>query len=1161
MGPSGSGKTTLLDLISARRKVGSLSGTLLVDGREPSEASIPYTAYVPQFDLHIPSFTVRETLVFAARLRMKGGEMEVDQKVNEIIEILGLESCQFTIVGSEIVSGISGGQLRRLSLGVEIITSPPLILLDEPTTGLDSSSSLELMTFIKTLSSSSTIICTIHQPTPIIFELFSQILMLSEGHVVFQGAPNDAVDHFTSSSLNFQFNGEYNPAEFLLDVASGSCLPSNSTSPLSPDYLETQFWSSSSGVEVSSKINQTLSSSYHPNKQHQRGAPPPSPSTFSHISTLCKREWSATFLNGEYFFSKLSKTISTGLLIGVIFFQRGLYATDSSNLMNEEGTDLTTNAYNTCSALFFTVMLLVLGNIETIPELFATKLLYTKEMDGKVFTPFSLWVALAFGKIPMFLLHHLFFSNIIYFMVGFNSSNASYWMYQLILFLTSLLSLSFAHLLSAYCSSPQSALGLYPPTFMFLSMFAGFSILIDDIPSHWKWASDVSYVRWVFEGLCKNEVDNYNQSHTLIKFYDYDVDVPISFCIMWIVVYMIVFNGLFYYFLIPSKSNLKYESAKNDTISDLEEDKINDEELNQPLISPSNNGSHPIPIGSVSNSRSRSSSIAFTPRMSSIVSSSSSSLGPRNIMGDVQNMTNGNHQQVYVDMNKKVWTQSIDSTSPTNPINMLRDSIPSLIRDREGSQKTDREESEESDYELVDRPSLNANPTCQTSFLNRSIERYSETTTTGNNMLTESDNSSINYFSNNSSAGLSPLSSFADALYFKDIELIIEEEVKELSYRRIRRKLGFKGRSGRPPSGLTSFATHHHTHGGSKLSEDMRYDAQRELSKVTEGDEDDLEDDSSILIDDFDIQETRSPSISSLTDFDIGQPPNLVQTSSLLKRVSGVAFSGEITIVLGGSGSGKSSLLRCISGRQRAGNVRGQVFLDGRSINLGSSCSAISFVHQMDVLFPFLTVRETLMFASKLRDIELEDEKHEKRVYEIIKQMGLEERVDVIVGGVGAGGEGGLSGGQRKRLSIGCELISSPACLVLDEPTSGLDSALSLEIMMAMRGLADKSKIIIAALHSPSPQMMEMAERVLLLSHGRVIYHGLRSEAMNFFTTDVGLSPPPSTVSIEEFMVEVCNGLMEDKEGRLVSESEISLNFESSDIYRFSMLLYVYLIN
>ena len=137
----------------------------------------------------LEAFTPEESFRFAAKLRTNLSRYGVEAKVKEIIERLGLQNCRDTRIGGVLVKGISGGERKRTSIGVELITDPNLLLCDEPTSGLDSTNALKVMTMLKKEAEErqTTIICTIHQPSAEIFIKVDRLLLLHDGHQLYQG--------------------------------------------------------------------------------------------------------------------------------------------------------------------------------------------------------------------------------------------------------------------------------------------------------------------------------------------------------------------------------------------------------------------------------------------------------------------------------------------------------------------------------------------------------------------------------------------------------------------------------------------------------------------------------------------------------------------------------------------------------------------------------------------------------------------------------------------------------------------------------------------------------------------------------------------------------------------------------------------------------------
>lgn len=220
MGASGAGKTTLLNVLCdrvMRSNKTKLTGDVMINDEIQVKQSNfgNYGAYVMQDDILFETLTCRECLVFAARLRLAKEEIKIQQRVDEIIASLGLNGCQNTLIGSQMIKGLSGGEKKRTAIGVELITNPKIIFLDEPTSGLDSFTAYKIVKLLKTQAErGKMIISTIHQPGSQTYGLFDRLILMADGHIIFQGKREDSVPYF--NQMNLVCPKFSNPADYFL---------------------------------------------------------------------------------------------------------------------------------------------------------------------------------------------------------------------------------------------------------------------------------------------------------------------------------------------------------------------------------------------------------------------------------------------------------------------------------------------------------------------------------------------------------------------------------------------------------------------------------------------------------------------------------------------------------------------------------------------------------------------------------------------------------------------------------------------------------------------------------------------------------------------------------------------------------------------------------
>ncbi|RDX72208.1 ABC transporter G family member 9, partial [Mucuna pruriens] len=243
----------------------------------------------------------------------------------------------------------------------------------------------------------------------------------------------------------------------------------------------------------------------------------------------------------------------------------------------------------------------------------------------------------------------------------------------------------------------------------------------------------------------------------------------------------------------------------------------------------------------------------------------------------------------------------------------------------------------------------------------------------------------------------------------------------------------------------------------------------------------------------------------------------------ILNGVTGMVEPGEVLAMLGPSGSGKTTLLAALGGRL-GGKLHGSITYNGKAFSNAMKRNT-GFVTQDDVFYPHLTVTETLVFTALLR-LPRSLTKEEKTVHAkaVMAQLGLTKCKDIIIGGPMLRG---VSGGERKRVSIGQEMLINPSLLFLDEPTSGLDSTTAKRIVSTLWELASGGRTVVMTIHQPSSRMYYMFHRVLLLSEGNLLYFGKGSEAVDYFS-NIGYAPTMA-MNPSDFLLDLANGVYTDQ--------------------------------
>ncbi|POS78197.1 hypothetical protein DHEL01_v203413 [Diaporthe helianthi] len=336
MGASGAGKTTLLNVLADRVTVGVVTGDMLVNGQLRQKSFQRQTGYVQQQDIHLETATVREALQFSAMLRQAATTSTADKHayVEEVIELLGMEAYAEAVVGVP-GEGLNTEQRKRLTIGVELAAKPDLLLfLDEPTSGLDSQTSWSIALLMKKLSNhGQAILCTIHQPSAMLFQQFDRLLLLAKGgKTVYFG---DIGENSKTLTGYFEKHGAIpcgaaeNPAEWMLKVigaAPGAKADRdwNEAWRESIEYKKVQ--------EELKRLEARKTSATNPGKDSDMSSSYATP-FYLQVAVCTKRVFQQYWRTPSYLYSKLALSGGMSLFIGVSFYQAELSMSGIQNQM------------------------------------------------------------------------------------------------------------------------------------------------------------------------------------------------------------------------------------------------------------------------------------------------------------------------------------------------------------------------------------------------------------------------------------------------------------------------------------------------------------------------------------------------------------------------------------------------------------------------------------------------------------------------------------------------------------------------------------------------------------------------------------------------------------------------------------------------------------
>uniref|UniRef100_A0A3Q0SD38 ATP-binding cassette, sub-family G (WHITE), member 2b n=1 Tax=Amphilophus citrinellus TaxID=61819 RepID=A0A3Q0SD38_AMPCI len=493
MGATGSGKTSLLDVLAGRKDPAGLrQGNVLVNGKVVTSDLRLSSAYVVQDDILMGTLSVRENLLFSANLRLDPehhSSADKHNQVNTIIEDLGLSDCADTKIGTEFLRGVSGGERKRCSIGMELITSPSLLFLDEPTTGLDSNTANCIIGLLHKLSGrGKTVIFSIHQPRYSIFKQFDHLTLMHKGEVVYAGAADHALVYFTD--LGYQIEPFNNPADFFMDITNGE---TKSTvewckNPLAVKYRQSQLYQNM--IEELDHVNQNAVDGVKGKDEPANYAT----SFLYQMRVVCGRTVLNIMRNPQTSYAQLALNIFFAILVGLIYYQMPLTLPEA--LQNRTG------------AFFFLIINMVFGNLSAVELFINERAIFIHENSSGYYRTSVYFLSKIFADlIPNRVIPIFVFSAIAYYMMGMKSAFEAFLCFALTMSLVSLAGVSVAFLVSASVSSFAMANILIALPFVFMMVFGGYLVNLNAMLSWLSWLKWISIFRYGLNAVFINELE------------------------------------------------------------------------------------------------------------------------------------------------------------------------------------------------------------------------------------------------------------------------------------------------------------------------------------------------------------------------------------------------------------------------------------------------------------------------------------------------------------------------------------------------------------------------------------------------------------------------------------------------------------------------------
>ncbi|KAJ9693826.1 hypothetical protein PVL29_009675 [Vitis rotundifolia] len=514
MGPSGSGKTTLLNLLGGRLNQPTAGGSVTYNDQPYSKSLKSKIGFVTQDDVLFPHLTVRETLTYAARLRLPKTltKQQKEKRAVDVIYELGLDRCQDTMIGGSFVRGVSGGERKRVCIGNEIIINPSLLFLDEPTSGLDSTTALRIVQMLHDIAEAGkTVITTIHQPSSRLFHKFDKLILLGKGNLLYFGKASGAMEYFSSIGCSPLIT--MNPAEFLLDLANGNIndvsIPSELEDKVHTENSETE---TRNGKPSPADVQEYLVEAYETRvaDQEKKKLMIPIPIDEELKAKVCspKREWGASwweqysilFRRGlkerrhDYFsWLRVTQVASTATILGLLWWQSE--STNPKGLQDQAGL------------LFFIAVFWgffpVFTAIFTFPQ---ERAMLSKERAADMYRLSAYFVARTTSDLPLDLLLPVLFLIIVYFMAGLRMDAGSFFLTMLTVFLCIVAAQGLGLAIGATLMDLKRATTLASVTVMTFMLAGGY--FVKKVPIFISWIRYISFNYHTYKLLLKVQYEH-----------------------------------------------------------------------------------------------------------------------------------------------------------------------------------------------------------------------------------------------------------------------------------------------------------------------------------------------------------------------------------------------------------------------------------------------------------------------------------------------------------------------------------------------------------------------------------------------------------------------------------------------------------------------------
>ena len=1094
-------RRSIIDLVAGRRKRGTYDGDIRLCGSHihPNSSISMNTAFVPRKSLYIPGFTYLELLQYSARLRMCAfsdgsravmNDEDINARCKEVLQLLHIYHKRYTVLPDEPPSrGVEAGELRRLSIAVELVNYPALLIVDDPAMDLEPAIALTIYTALRRIAERDTIVLLgITRPSPMMLSHIDKLVVVAKGYSIYASAPQNLKSFFCSKTLGYTMNAEDDVVDFVMDIGQGYLRPNGyrqaeENSVLQEKFIQSPFAHDTRSIKDNLQ-NALVSVSPFDGKYFRcmgyayfdtAGV------LYERIKIVCSRAVKVKFREKDIIHKSIGSSIFVGLVIGYLQYQVGAYGHYTMSLLKFPYV----NTSNVTGLLFFLGAFIFTQQVLNV-QLICRKInMFRQEQASGYCAAAAFAIATILSEVPFAIFYTLLFSNILYAMSALGSYDSDSFGF----FCTNVTFVAIIGFLTAFSYATLFRHEIFVRDMFLLTVFlqlmlSGFPFQLSFITSYMKDISKANPMRWVYESMMvwKFNSGNYEDGAAYLTPFCFDkFDKYSAFGHYQTFIYCsIAVTGVL---LLPlpmllrkhhettllmdiwnyvtcnqfkkkeGPHNVEYDS---DGSMDSVEKKawMGDEEADEILAK---EGLHA--------ERGLSRNLSRSGSFSQVMSGSNSFSG---LPG-----TGGEHAAPGSPYN----------TGSNQYANMMPPSPRSSIT---GANNADFDGTRPGELQ---KPVIFARESSTTgSRLSVSIHAMKSASESMNGRADTRD--ALGLITLNKG----PTVSFYNLCYSTTVltsSTVINTPQGRLS--------GIEGGSmSRTGSQSTIERT---TSLGTPIP--PKLDLYRQDSNTT----------------------NRTDSLTSnplhrgdsLNNTDTGRASGASRSSmssaiyhgrslAVLDNVSGQFDWGKLSCILGAPGSGKTTLLHVLAGDTRSlKNIRGSghIFFDEQPMHMpegspGSRPSPLwkrcALVYKEDVFHGDLTVKETIEYALQLR------------CNGFIARKLLDENVNRTLDVLHLGEESErrlvkCSRGVIRRTSIAEEIVHGPTLLLIDEPTFNLSAYDASVLMRTFREMVNNDRTVVTTMHQPNVQEFALYDNVLLLSSkGSVIYHGSPQNAIGYFT-------------------------------------------------------------